>query len=384
MHIAIDARFASGQVTGVGKYTLNLVRSLSKQINNNKITLFVNDNLEGVNNRDLNFLRTSITPEMHPLNELWENIALPYYLQKYKIDIFHSPAFYLPVFTPGTKKIVTIHDLAVFKHPETFPYKFSRFLQFKIKNAVKRADRIIADSKAVKSDLMDILRVREGKITVIYVGVDAEFTEGWTNTPSPTLLRGDKGGIDIFKKTKGLTQGFMLYAGTIEPRKNLINLIKAFSILKERGSKHKLVIAGKRGWLYENILEEAKSSRFGEDIIFTDYIPDSELKLYYSSCDVFVYPSLYEGFGLPPLEAGACGAPVVVSDIPVFREVLGDSAMFVNPEKPEEIAEGINVVLTDTGLREKIIVRSRERARNYSWERSAKETMRLYDEVMKG
>jgi glycosyltransferase involved in cell wall biosynthesis len=370
MRIAIDARFASGKITGVGKYCVRLVESIDAMSVSNEIILLVNS--DSILTKNSKIIKTSITPEMHPLNELWENITLPYYLKKNRINLFHSPAFFLPLFSPGTKKIVTIHDLAVFKFPETFTYKFSKYLQLMICLSTRFADRIIVDSGAVKKDIIDILKVREEKISVIYPGIDDVF------------LREGKGEIDKFKEARNLTQGFILYAGTIEPRKNLVNLIKAFSILKERGLKQKLVIAGKRGWLYERIIEEVKRSKFKGDIVFTDYIFDVDLKLYYSNCDVFVYPSLYEGFGLPTLEALACGAPVVVPDIPVFREVLDESALFVQPESPESIADGIERILTDGNLRERIMGAGRGQVKKYSWNRTAIETMKVYQEIVRG
>lgn len=371
MNIAIDARFLKGVRTGVGKYTHNLIHSIIRIGSNENFLLFVNDIPEKIQLHNVSFKKLQITIESHPQNEIWENVILPIYLRKNKIDVFHSPAFFLPLFLPGTKKIVTIHDLAVFRHPESFPYKFAKYFQFIVKTAVKNADRIIADSETVKLELMNILAVKGYKITVVYVGVD----EG---------LVVNEREINSFRQTSGLTNGFILFAGTIEPRKNLVNLIKAFSILKERGFKQKLVIAGKRGWLYENIIEEARNCRYSDDIIFTGYVSDEELRHHYSSCDVFVYPSLYEGFGLPPLEAMACGAPVVVSDIPVFREVLGDSAFFVQAESPAPIADGVEKILTDAKLREKLIIAGREQVKRYSWEKTAIETLRVYKEVFDG
>lgn len=373
MYIAIDGRFASGQRTGVGRYTLGLISSLAKLIGKNQLTLFFNDDFEEIENKNVNFLKTSIIPESHPLNELWENLVLPMYLRRKKIEIFHSPAFFLPVFKLRTKKIVTIPDLAVFKYPDAFPCKFSKYLQFMIKQSVKRADRIIAVSNFVKDEIINLLRVKEEKISVIYLGIDPPFIP-------PSEREAER--IDNFREARGLSRGFILYAGTIEPRKNIINLIRAFSILKQEGFKHKLVLGGKKGWLYEDIFKESENSRFKEDIIFTEYIPDEELRLYYSSCDTFVYPSIYEGFGLPPLEAMSCAAPVVVSDIPVFREVLGDAPIFVDAYRPESIAEGIDKILMDTKLREEMILKGKERAKSFTWGKTAKDTLKLYEECM--
>ncbi|HEY4715606.1 MAG TPA: glycosyltransferase family 1 protein [bacterium] len=382
MRIAIDARFASGKTAGVGRYTLNLISSLIRGLDKDELFIFCNETPNESAGDRINYLMTSITPEMHPAGELWQNIVLPLRLKKNHMDIFHSPAFFLPIFTPGSKKIVTIHDLAVFKFPQAFPCNFAKYLQFMVRLSTRVADRIIADSITVKNDLVDLLKIKKEKISVIHAGIDNVFAKQNINPPRPPLSRGGKERISNFKENRNLTKGFILYAGTIEPRKNLINLIRAFSIFKERGSKQKLVIAGKKGWLYEKSIEEAKNSRFADDIIFTEYIPDEELRLYYSACDVFVYPSIYEGFGLPPLEAMACGAPAVVSDIPVFREVLGEAAVFVDTGNPENIAEGIHKVLDGIKLRETIIAKGRERVKSYSWKKAAEETLKLYEEVL--
>lgn len=379
MHIAIDARFASGQKTGVGKYTFNLIKAVSKSMDENELHLFVNERLEKIESTNIQFHHTGVTPEMHPQQELWENIYLPLSLKRNKINIFHSPAFFLPLFTPGTKKIVTIHDLAVFKFPETFPFRFSNYLQFMIKLSVKSADKIIAVSNFVKDEIINILKVEPDKITVIYEGID-EMIKGQGSHCREALQR--EVGVDNFKETRVLTHGFILYTGTIEPRKNIINIIKSFNILKDKGLPYKLVLAGKKGWLSETIFEEVKRSRFKDDIILTGYIPDEELKLYYSACDVFVYPSLYEGFGLPPLEAMACGAPVVVSDIPVFRETLSESALFINPESPQEMADGIVRVLNDDNLRRNLKKKGDEQVKKFSWERTATETLETYKKVL--
>ncbi len=370
MLIAIDVRFASGDRAGVGRYAFNLMKGLVENNERHEIFLYGNEIPEKFKKHNVNILTTAINYDSHPAQEVWENIYLPLSLNYNRIDVFHSPAFFLFLFAPGVKKIVTIHDLAVFKFPEDFPYRFAKYLQLMIRLSTKVADRIIADSNAVKNDLIDILGLEEKKISVTYLGIDEMFAEG------------SEKGIDNFKEAKGLTRGFILYAGTIEPRKNIINLIKAFALMKNRGLPHKLVLAGKRGWLSEPIFEEIKRSRFRNDISLTGYIPDEELKLYYSSCDVFVYPSLYEGFGLPPLEAMACGAPVVVSDIPVFRELLHNSAIFVNPESPESIAGGIETIIINTGLKDELKKKGTEVYKKYTWRKTAEETLKVYHDVL--
>lgn len=328
------------------------------------------------------------------------------------VDIFLSPHFLLVPVMKKTKTIVVFYDLSFVRFPEFF--SFFKLLWHKFiypQKQAQKADIIVAISESTKDDLLSIYGIREEKIKVIYPGIDEKFKP---------VEKDDSNLIRVIKKYKlpvSLTggpdsqsageAGFILYFGTIEPRKNIVGLIKAFEQIKERGnnfsskvkwrgfegkvkphkdkffdfSSLKLVIAGTKGWLYEEVFEKAKKSKFSKDIIFTGFI-DEEDKLYlYNLAQVFVYPSFFEGFGLPPLEAMACGAPVIVSNKSSLPEVVGDGAVMVNPYNVDEISWAIKEILENQELRECLAKQGLKRAREFSWFKAANEFLKLFKQA---
>jgi len=376
MKIAIDARTINRRQSGVGFYVSHLLKTLGKIDKKNSYYLIINEqqpkDFPSPSPPSWQYLRTWFSHENHLLGDLWELLYLPLRLHYNGIDIFHGPAYLIPpVTTPRLSTIVTIHDLVAFSHPETIPLKYKYYMRLLLKIASQRATCIIVDSHSVKDELMERLKVPEYKIRVVPLGV------------SPVYRRiEDQDLIEEIKAKFGISERYILQVGNIEPRKNLLRLFKAFHIVKkDLAIPLQLVNVGKRGWLYEEIFGLIERYGLQKDIIFTGYVSEEELVLLYNGAEVLVYPSLYEGFGLPLLEAMRCGTPVITSKISSMPEVVADAAILVDPYNIEEMAEAIERLLTQPALREGLIEAGLARVGLFSWERTAEQTLRIYEEL---
>lgn len=291
----------------------------------------------------------------------WIRLGLPLYLATHsQNDVWWSPAHYLPSIT-RCPSVVTIHDLAY----EYFPDLFLPSDLYKLKNwtrqAVKQADRVIAVSAATKHDLVSIYNTSPDKITVIPNGYDSDFFN--------TTLPADH---SILAHYHLKSHNYLLFLGTIQPRKNAIKLVQAFHLLKESGYSGKLVIAGNIGWLADETLAVIKSSPEVTDIVLTGYVSDDARKALYTYADVYVLPSLYEGFGVPALEAMACGAPVAAANNSSLPEVVGDAGVLFNAADPADIASAISTIKSD---RASWVKKSLARAQHFSWAKCAEDTL---------
>lgn len=341
MRVCIDIQSVITNPTGVGRYTMELVKALSKIVDREEVTLSYFNFLgryKGVDyfpNKQIKIIPGGL------YNKLWKRFHFPplnWFIGDY--DICHFPNFCLPPMRRG-KFIITVHDLAFMRYPEFIEPKNLRFLQRELPRSIKMAHKIIAVSQFTKNELMELFSVPEEKIVVIYEGIRS------------ILPRSRNSGFTL--------SDYILFVGTIEPRKNIEGLIKAAHLCNQ-----KLVIVGQKGWLID--IKPQK------DVILLGYVPDEELYNIYRNAKAFVFPSFYEGFGLPPLEAMACGVPVVSTKF----EVLGDSARFVNPHDPEDIAIGIREVLEDP---KPWIKKGLEHVKKFSWEKTAEQTLALYRTV---
>ncbi len=357
LQIGIDVNEANvGNRVGTGQYAFNILKYFYGRSEIN-FTLYHRDPLQG----DMPGEREGWHYEQVGPSKGWIRFGLPLYLALHqKNDVFWSPAHYMPIYT-GAQSVVTIHDLAY----EYFPDLFLPSDLYKLKNwtrsAVKQAAKVIAVSEATKHDLIKLYEVDPKKISVVHNGYDSEV---FNIDPKikPTLL-------DNFQLS---TFSYILFLGTIQPRKNAKKLVQAFHLLKEGGYKGKLVIAGGIGWLADETLELIKSSPDSKDIVLTGYVSDELRKTLYTYSDVYVLPSLYEGFGVPAIEAMGCGAPVCVSNNSSLPEVVGDAGLLFNPSDPADIASSILEIKKD---REKWVKKSLTRAKHFSWEKCAEETL---------
>jgi len=230
-------------------------------------------------------------------------------------------------------------------------------------------DKIITISECTKKDIVKFYKIPEDKIKVILLAPDPIYQPLSHDIIAPILSK------------YGVCAPYILYVGSLEPRKNIQTLIQGFANIKKRGLNHKLIIVGNKKWEYSKLIRIVAESGLHNDVIFTGYLPDEDLPALYNGADLFVYPSLYEGFGLPPLEAMACGTPVITSNTSSLPEVVGNAGIKVDPQDVDQLSDAIYHVLTDENLRLSLIEKGLERSKQFSWERTATETWKVYDEV---
>jgi len=307
------------------------------------------------------------------LNKLWSFFPFPSYnLLAGSGDLFHFPNFTLPPVSGCAKTVITVHDAAFMRLPETIEPKNLAYLRRTLPDSLRRADRIIAVSEFTKRELVDCFNVKPDKICVTLEGVESRFFEKVSDAK-----------LQAFRRQRKLPEKFILTVGTIEPRKNLINLFRAFKRLADEGRDElSLVVAGGRGWLYEDIFREVETLGLRDRIHFIGYVSDDELPYLYRCAEIFSFVSLYEGFGLPPLEAMASGVPVVVSDAPALCEVGADAVLNAPAGEPEEIAARFSSVLDDKTLKNDMIDAGLKRAAFFTWDETARATARVYRQTL--
>jgi len=374
MKIGMDVSFISGEKSGIERYAASLVNGLAKIDCKNDYFLYTYRRTRS----DLAANKTNFTFRVSEkyffYTALWVKFYLPVTAKRDKVDILHCPCYIAPV-TDSFRVVITIHDMASWIFPENFPLKHRMVYSLLVPSSARKAARIIAVSESTKRDIVKFFRIPEEKIEVIYEGV----SEIYKPVKDENLLKGTRRKYDIPPSSP-----YILCVGTLEPRKNVARLIESFVYLKADGKiKQKLVIAGGKGWLYDDIFRTVEKFKVREEVIFTGCVPEGDLPSLYSGADLFVYPSLYEGFGLPPLEAMACGAPVVSSDVSSLPEVVGDAGILVNPYEKEELAKSIYEVINNPELKKKMISKGIERAKKFSWQTAARKTLALYEDVVR-
>jgi glycosyltransferase involved in cell wall biosynthesis len=309
--------------------------------------------------------------ERPPARILWEQAAQPWALRRDKVDLVHAPVYVGPLAT-SRPLVVTVHDLSFFRYPELFPKGNRLYLQRFTRLSAQRAARLIADSQSTRRDMQEILGLSRSRVDVIYPGVGPEM--------QPVE---DAGRLAALRARYGLPERFILCIATLEPRKNILLLLEAMARLCERTDlPHRLVIAGGKGWFYETLDARVQALGLQERVQFPGFVPDDELPLWYSAAELFVYPSRYEGFGLPPLEAMACGAPVIVSDQSSLPEVVGEAGVQLPPDDPDLWAEAIAELLEAPARRAALREAGLLRAQGLSWLATARATAELYHQVL--
>jgi glycosyltransferase involved in cell wall biosynthesis len=300
---------------------------------------------------------------------LWHRLQLPLWVELATgpVDIFHSPDFVLPP-VRRAKTIVTVHDLSFIRYPQCADANLRAYLNKVVPRSVHRADLILADSQSTKDDLVELLGVDARRIEVVYPGVEKRFR--------PIE---DQALLEKVRKRYNLPPRFILGLGTLQPRKNFTGLIRAFADLRFAISNLHLVIVGGKGWLYEEIFATVEHLGLGKKVVFPGFVADEDLPALYNLADLFVFPSLYEGFGLPPLEAMACGTPVVTSNASSLPEVVGEAGLIVAATKVEDLAETMQRVLGDNALRERMIAKGVDQARKFTWKEAASRLLSLYE-----
>ena len=300
---------------------------------------------------------------------LWEQFALPLVAARAGFDLLHSAAFVVPLAHPGPH-VVTVYDLSFLITPERFRPGRRRYLSLFTALSCRRARRVIAISENTRADLARRYRLPLEKIDVAYPGVGAQFC------PRPAEE------VAAFRQQHALPETFVLSIGTIEPRKNLNGLIRAFARLNL--PEVKLVLAGGKGWMYEEIFRLIEYLGLNNSVILPGFVAERDLPLWYNAAAVFAYPSVYEGFGLPPAEALACGTPVVVADTSSLPEVVGEAGLRVPPEDADALADALHAALTDSALIDSLRERGPQQAARFSWQRTAEATAATYRRALLG
>jgi glycosyltransferase involved in cell wall biosynthesis len=366
MRIGIDARLASYRKAGISRYTLQLIAAL-RQISPAGDEFVV---LQGKRAEPLlpgaGFSSHRLyTPSHHRL----EQIVLPWELQPLGLDVLHSPDF-IPPIRMRARSVITVHDLVFMLYPHFLTKNAARYYG-QIDQAVMRADGIIAVSSSTKQDIIRLLGVPEHKITVIYEAASPAFRP----------LRIPEVAASVHEHFN-LDPGFILFVSTIEPRKNLPSLLHAYrQLLDSYHVTTPLVIAGEKGWLFDQVFTLTRNLKLESKVRYLGRVSSEELFWLYNTARVLVQPSFYEGFGLTPLEAMACGTPVVVSNVSSLPEVTGDAGLLVDPNVPEEIALAIYRLLSDDALWASMAEKGLKRSACFSWDKAARETLALYHTV---
>ncbi|MCC7103522.1 MAG: glycosyltransferase family 4 protein [Chloroflexi bacterium] len=376
MRITIDFTCAVNQSAGIGRFVRSLVFALSELDHENDYQLLYAAPNEGATPRFPeadNFGRRQMRFSQRTLDILWHRLRLPISTDLFSgcSDIFHSPDFVLPP-VRGARSLLTVHDLAFLLFPDCADASLRAYLEQVVPRSVARADFIAADSENTRNDLICLLGARPERVAVVPGGVDPFF--------HPVE---DEARLAAARRQLGLDdRPFILFVGVLEPRKNLTTLFDAYRQLRDRCKiPHRLVVVGKRGWLVEDILSHAEQSPYRDDIVFSGFVPDADLPALYSTATVFAFPSLYEGFGLPPLEAMACGTPVVVSRTSSLPEVVGDAGLQVDPENVDELAAALELAVLDDKLRVEMRRKGLARAATFTWPAAARQLLNVYGQV---
>ena len=368
MHIAIDAHSVGSGLGGNETYATNLIEALAEIDSVNRYTLYVTRNaaIERFANRWPNVELRQTLPHT-PLVRI--PVTLPVELRRRPVDILHVQ-YTSPPLTP-CPVVNTIHDLSFEHLPETFKRRSWQQMRLTIRRSAQAAQHILTDSTYSRDDILRTYKLSPERVTATPLAASAKF--------KPVE---DFNEIERVRRRYGIVGDYILTVGSIQPRKNLPRLIRAFAALcRESNIYPTLVVVGKRGWLYEETLEAADNSQVKEQILFTDYVPESDLPALYTGATCFVYPSYFEGFGIPPLEAMRCGTPTITGDRTCFPEIIGDGGLMVDPFDERAIRDAVLKVFSNSSLRDELRKKGIERANLFDWKETARQTLRVYEKV---
>ena len=381
MHIGINAQLLSFSQNyrngGISRYIRYLLTELARNPGEHDYTIFVNgpDTVThlGVQHPQMTFVAAD-WPEAKPAARVvWEQWTLPALIRQRGIQVLHSPANVLPEFLPHRcASVVTLHDLAFLRMPEVLTRSKRVYHRTFTTRSLRRASRIIAVSESTRRDVNELLEISPQHIATVYPCIDERFTQ-----PVGEME------VQAFRQRQGLADGFLLYMGTLEPRKNIPTLLDAYARLRQMtGTRAKLVLAGGKGWLYDAIFARVQQLGLEAEVIFPGYVSDADQPLWYHAAAAFVYPSLYEGFGIPVAEALACGTPVVTSTISSLPEAGAGIALTVDPHDSEALAAALHTALSDTALREKCRVFAPTVAERFSASAMVRQTIAVYEQAI--
>ncbi len=376
MRIGIDCRTilnpGKGEQAGIGHYTYYLVKTLLRLDKKNEYVLFFDSRMSC--DKAQEFEQANVKVKFFPFSQYRRFLPVSYShllitgaIMRERLDLYHAPATSVPLTYRGTS-VVTVHDLAIYKYPKLFPGRQLLSTKLVVPRSIRRAKQVIAVSESTKRDVRQLFRIAEKRITVIPEGFVKE--------------RAGKGVVDVREKY-GLARPYVCFVGTLEPRKNILNLIKGFQSVANLPSMKKvdLILAGAPGWKYGNVIKAIKDSKYAGRVRYLGYLPHQDKLQLIEHASAFVFPSLYEGFGLPVLEAMSLGTPVITSRVSSLPEVAGTAAVFVNPHKFKDIGQAIVKIVGNKQLRDRIINEGHKRASQFTWDTVARETLKVYQGV---
>jgi glycosyltransferase involved in cell wall biosynthesis len=367
--VGFDGTPLLGQRSGVGNYTGRLLAALLETNPGWEYRLY--------SNRPLGQLEPALartiqaTSYFPPSRWLWMQTVLPYVISRFRPDVCHFTNALAPLWQPRPF-VLTIHDASLFLYRQYHPTARLLTIRLLLPMVARRASAIVTVSKHARQDLIRVLRLAPDKVHLVYEAAPADYHPV---TDASVLM--------AVRRRHNLPEKFLLYVGTLEPRKNLVRLVRAFAHLRRHGCAHHLVLAGPPGWLMQDFEREIERLDLQQVVHPLGYVPTGDLPALFSMATVFVFPSLYEGFGLPPLEAMACGTPVITSNNSSLAEVCADAALLVDPHDEIALADGLEKLLADAEWRLELGRRGLRRVKDFSWNRAAQETAAIYHDVLR-
>ena len=349
---------------GISTFIYNLLTHIKRSAPELEFHAFTGEKSSPAISPDIEWHITRFNTHSPVTRIFWEQCVEPLLALSHRLDLLHSLAYVQP-FVSLIPNIVTVYDLSFLLYPNLFRPLNRLYLKFGTRMSVHRAQRVITISQSTKHDIVRIFGVAEARVIVVPCGVEEGF---WAEHLDPLPFQ--------------VPDKFILHVGTLEPRKNIVRLVHAFERLKQTKLPHKLVLAGGKGWYADEIMQAIQASAVREEIILLGYVASEYLPALYRAADVFVFPSLYEGFGLPPLEAMASRTPVIVSEASSLPEVVGDAGILIDPYDENALTEAIASVLTNSARREDLSQRGYERAKAFSWSATAESVAQVYREVL--
>ncbi len=369
MRVGIDYTSAVRQSAGIGRYTRGLIDALAAVDRENRYVLFSAGKDTRATRWPSNFSYRALPLTDRHLSILWQRLRLPLPVELVtgRVDIYHSPDFVLaPVWR--ARAVLTVHDLSFMRYPECSPPPLLEYLMRSVPRSVRRADLVLADSESTRQDVVELLGIDPARVRTVYAGVEEHFS---IMAPPDEAIRA--------RQRYGITRPYILGVGTLQPRKNFTTLIRAYDRLRqEHGIPHQLVIAGGRGWLDAPIYATIDELSLREAVVLAGFVDDADLPALYQGADLFAFPSLYEGFGIPILEAMAGGTPVVTAQASSMPEVAGDAALLVSPLDVDALADAMWRLLDDAALRETLVFRGRQQVVKFSWRHAAEALLAAY------
>jgi glycosyltransferase involved in cell wall biosynthesis len=374
MRVGIDATALPSKPVGAGIYTINLVRALhSLDLGYDLVVFATQRGRDVIDLPEKPGFHWVVVPELNPAIRLvWEQVVFPNLVRRDKLDLLHSLHYTKPIYLPCAS-VVTFHDMTFLIYPQLHTRVKRMIFPLFIRISARQADALIAVSESTRQDSIRLLNLAPKKIFSTPLGV----SQGYQQITDPVLL------TDVRRKYK-LPSGFILYIGVVEPRKNLPLLIRAYASLVEQGIEEKLVIAGRYGWMSDEVFELVDRLGLSERVIFTGYIEQYDLPAIYNLASIFVYPTLYEGFGLPVLEAMACGTVVITSAVSSLPEIVADAGVLLPPADEDALSKAMLRLINDPLERRRLADAGLARAAQFTWRNTALETSKVYRTVAGG